>query len=203
MWACAGMESTLRSSCRNELSIVENSVQKSLDHRFHVEGSWAVGVQATSVAKRWVTLWRVHILKIRSIVCLLERPSKTFLASSAAALTRLSKKALQNLSDPRGTPSTRRPVVTSHGLVSSQGKESLLDLSMFSREYVWMADDKEACVVGSASFKAGRMLSPVVVVKILVFSVFMSQPRGSATSLKASKSGLTSSSGTRKLASST
>ena len=44
MCACAGMESTLSSSWRKELSKVENSVQRVLDQRFHWLGSSEVGV---------------------------------------------------------------------------------------------------------------------------------------------------------------
>lgn len=66
-----------------------------------------------------------------------------------------------------------------------------------------MADLRESCVDLLEDARSSRMLLPLVEVRIRVFSVFMIAPSGSAISLKASNSGLTSSRWTRKLASST
>ena len=191
MWEWAGMECTPISSCRNSLSIDENLLQRLLDQRFHCGGRLDVEEDATSDAKRCVSLWTVHVLKTRSIVCLSLRPWRIFLESDRAASTRDKWKFSQNVSLPMGTPRMRKPLTS-----------SCMEPSLFL-EKVSIADLRESCVDLLDSLRSSRMLLPLVEVRIRVFSVFMIAPSGSAISLKASNSGLTSSRWTRKLASST
>ena len=67
---------------------LENELDIPLFQNVQSAGRLWGSVDATSAANKWVTLCRVEVLKTRSIVCLSERPDRTFAAAEAAALTR-------------------------------------------------------------------------------------------------------------------
>ncbi len=90
-----------------------------------------------------------------------------------------------------GTPRMRRPWTSLYGAP---------DLSL---EKLAMAWEIEVWMEGLERRSWGSILVPDVVVIMRVFSVFMKAPSGSATSLNVLRSRSTSSSGTRKFASST
>jgi len=94
---------------RKESDIVVNWVDMGLDHECHSCGRESRSAEATSEAKRWVSLWRVHCLNMRSLVCLPCSLVRIFVASPSAVESLDMMKLLLYEGEPMGTPRTRRP----------------------------------------------------------------------------------------------
>ena len=113
---CAGKDSMEKVPVMKVLIIVENLSARGLFQLYQSSGRRDSSVLTTSEAKRWVILWRVHVLKSRVLVCLSVRFCCIHTASASASCSLDMWKLLQNSFEPMGTPKMRRPSVTSTGV---------------------------------------------------------------------------------------
>ena len=148
-------------------------------------------------AKRCVSLCTVQTEKSRSLVCRSLSPLMILYVSSFALEIAFIKKVLQKLEEPIGAPRTRMPSVTSQGIK--------FPLVSFVLEYFDTACFMDCPTIWWSSWFEWIRVSilDVWLVSILVFSVFMIAPRGSANSLNLSSRGSTSCNATIALQSST